>query len=160
MRDASIANGFCWTDEPWGRALRSTPLGAIADHFFTSLPLRLRGDDGQEEREWAQVAAAKVGGRGRVVAVDLLEVEPVPGAPEAVASRRVLYAPLLPVPGTLKLTADRRAVTWLEAETPTRLARVALAVDGSGPVAVTDRDNRAGSSSPRKSSRPPRRKGR
>jgi hypothetical protein len=83
-----------------------------------------------------------------------------PGTPEAAATRRVLHAPLLPVPGTLALTADRRAVTWLEAETPTRLARVAFALDGSGPVTVTDRDIRAGSSSPRKSSRPPRRTGR
>jgi len=83
-----------------------------------------------------------------------------PDAPESATSRRFLHAPLLPVPGTLELTADRRAVTWLEAETPTRLARVAFAVDGSGPVTVTDRDNRAGSSSRRKSSRPPRRTGR
>jgi hypothetical protein len=82
-----------------------------------------------------------------------------PGAPEGAVSRRVLHAPLLPVPGTLALTHDRRAVTWLEAETPNRLTRVAFAVDGSGPVTVTDRDTRAGSSSPRKSSRPPRRKG-
>ncbi|HSB62694.1 MAG TPA: hypothetical protein VLJ18_00955, partial [Thermoanaerobaculia bacterium] len=83
-----------------------------------------------------------------------------PGAPEAAAARRVLHAPLLPVPGTLALTADRRAVTWLEAETPTRLSRVAFAIDGSGPVSITDRDSRAGSSSPRKPSRRPRRTGR
>jgi polyphenol oxidase len=50
------ADGFRWTDESWGRALRSAPLEGIADHFFTSLPLRLRGDDGQEEREWETVA--------------------------------------------------------------------------------------------------------
>ena len=83
-----------------------------------------------------------------------------PDAPESAKSRHVLHAPLLPVPGTLALTRDRRAATWLEAETPTRLARVAFAVDGSGPVTVTDRDIRAGSSSRRKSSRPPRRTGR
>jgi len=83
-----------------------------------------------------------------------------PDAPQSATSRRFLHAPLLPVPGTLELTADRRAVTWLEAETPTRLARVAFAVDGSGPVIVTDRDIRAGSSSRRKSSHPPRRTGR
>ncbi len=83
-----------------------------------------------------------------------------PDAPKAASSRRVLHAPLLPVPGSLALTANRLAVTWLEAETPTRLARVAFALDGSGPVTVTDRDIRGGSSSPRKPSRPPRRTGR
>lgn len=62
-----------------------------------------------------------------------------PDAPKAAASRRVLHAPLLPVPGSLALTADRLAATWLEAETPTRLARVAFALDGSGPVTVPDR---------------------
>ncbi len=82
-----------------------------------------------------------------------------PDAPEGAASRRVLHAPLLPVPGTLALTADRRVATWMEAETPTRLARVAFAIDGSGPLTVTDRDIRAGSSSPRRPSRPPRRTG-
>jgi hypothetical protein len=83
-----------------------------------------------------------------------------PDAPKAAVSRRLLHAPLLPVPGSLSLTADRLAATWLEAETPTRLARVAFALDGSGPVTVTDRDIRAGSSSPRRPSRPPRRRGR
>ncbi|MEO8056597.1 MAG: hypothetical protein ABI768_15660, partial [Acidobacteriota bacterium] len=61
-------------------------------------------------------------------------------APQKAAARRVLHSPLLPVPGSLALTRDRRAVTWLEAETPTRLARVAFALDGSGPVAVPDRE--------------------
>jgi hypothetical protein len=78
-----------------------------------------------------------------------------PEAPAAAATRRVLHAPLLPVPGTLALTTDRRAATWLEAQTPTRLVRVAFALDGSGPVRVTDRDLRSGSSPPRSSSRPP-----
>ena len=63
-----------------------------------------------------------------------------PDAPQKAAARRVLHAPLLPVPGSLALTPDRRAVTWLEAETPTRLTRVAFALDGSGPVAVPDRE--------------------
>lgn len=62
-----------------------------------------------------------------------------PEAPKGAATRRVLHAPLLPVPGSLALTADRRAVTWLESETPTRLVRVGFALDGSGPVRVTDR---------------------
>jgi YfiH family protein len=51
------ADGFHWTEAPWGRALRSRPLTEIADHFFTSLPLRLRGE-GREERDWALVAGA------------------------------------------------------------------------------------------------------
>ena len=52
-----LADGFYWTDEEWGRALRSRPLGELADHFFTSLPLRLRGESGDEERDWKTVAA-------------------------------------------------------------------------------------------------------
>jgi hypothetical protein len=103
-------------------------------------------------------AAAVVRIEGEIGDLTLV-VASSPDAPKAIASRRVLHAPLLPVLGTLALTADRRAATWLEAETPTRLARVAFALDGSGPVTITDRDIRAGSSSPRKSSRPPRRTG-
>lgn len=68
-------NSFYWTDESWGRALRSRPLSGWAPHFFTSLPLQLRGEDGQEEREWAQVAAA-IG----VPARRLLRLQQVHGA--------------------------------------------------------------------------------
>jgi hypothetical protein len=75
----------------------------------------------------------EIGGLALVVASS-------PDAPKAAASRRVLHVPLLPIPGSLALTADRRAATWLEAETPTRLTRVASALDGSGPVAVADRE--------------------
>ncbi len=53
-----VADGFHWTEAPWGRALRSKSLTEVADHFFTSLPLRLRGEEGQEERDWALVASA------------------------------------------------------------------------------------------------------
>jgi hypothetical protein len=73
----------------------------------------------------------EIGGLALVVAA-------CPEAPKAAATRRVLHAPLLPVPGTLALTADRRAATWLEAETPTRLVRVGFALDGSGPVGLAD----------------------
>jgi hypothetical protein len=103
--------------------------------------------------------AAVVRIEGEIAAL-VLVVTARPDAPKAAATRRVLAAPLLPVPGSLAVTPDRRAVTWLEVETPTRLARVAYALDGSGPVKITDRDIRAGSSSPRKPSRPPRRTGR
>ena len=124
---------------------------------------RLRGSGGAPfpQEVWLTLgpAAAVVRIEGEIGNL-VLVVASGPDAPSTVASRRVLHAPLLPVPGTLALTADRRAVTWLEAEAPTRLARAAVALDGSGPVTVTDRDTRAGSSSPRKSSRPPRRKGR
>lgn len=54
---SSSTDGFYWTEEEWGRALRSRPLSEVADHFFTSLPLRLRGENGDEERDWARVAA-------------------------------------------------------------------------------------------------------
>jgi hypothetical protein len=77
--------------------------------------------------------AAVVRIEGEIGALALV-VAAAPDAPAAARTRRVLHAPLLPVPGSLALTADRRAATWLEAETPTRLVRVAYALDGSGPV--------------------------
>jgi polyphenol oxidase len=47
-------NGFTWTTEAWGPALRSSALGEIADHFFTTRQLRLRGDG--EPEDWRRVA--------------------------------------------------------------------------------------------------------
>ncbi len=47
-------NGFIWTTEAWGPALRSSALGGIADHFFTTRQLRLRGDG--EPEDWRRVA--------------------------------------------------------------------------------------------------------
>ncbi len=47
-------NGFIWTNEAWGPALRSSALGEIADHFFTTRQLRLRGDG--ELEDWRRVA--------------------------------------------------------------------------------------------------------
>lgn len=41
----------------WGQALRAPGLAAVADHFFTTRQLRLRGA-GVEVRDWAQVARA------------------------------------------------------------------------------------------------------
>jgi polyphenol oxidase len=49
-------DGFVWTDEDWGPALRSRPLGQAANHFFTTRQLWLRGDS--EEADWGSVAAA------------------------------------------------------------------------------------------------------
>jgi YfiH family protein len=47
-------NGFIWTTEAWGAALRSSALGEIAAHFFTTRQLRLRGDG--EPEDWRRVA--------------------------------------------------------------------------------------------------------
>lgn len=58
MQHQVVVDGFFWTPEPWGRALRSRHLGQVADHLFTSLPLRLRGSAAHEEQEWAGVAAS------------------------------------------------------------------------------------------------------
>ncbi len=124
---------------------------------------RLRGSGAapfpQEVRLARGPASAVVRIEGEIGDLALV-VASRPGTPRDAAFRRVLHAPLLPVPGSLALTADGKAATWLEAETPTRLARVAVALDGSGPVAVTGRGTRAGSSSARRPSRPPRRTGR
>jgi polyphenol oxidase len=44
----TIPDAFEWTTEPWGAALRCTPLGAIAPHLFTTRQLSLTspGDNG------------------------------------------------------------------------------------------------------------------
>lgn len=51
-------NNFYWTAEACGHALRAQAVGEAADHFFTSRPLQLRGENGQEARDWARVAAS------------------------------------------------------------------------------------------------------
>lgn len=51
---AAAIDGFTWTTEAWGPALRSSALGEIADHFFTTRQLRLRGDG--EPEDWRRVA--------------------------------------------------------------------------------------------------------
>ena len=47
-------DGFIWTTEAWGPALRSSALGEVADHFFTTRQLWLRGDG--EPEDWRRVA--------------------------------------------------------------------------------------------------------
>jgi YfiH family protein len=49
-------DGFAWTSEEWGLALRSDALGRVADHFFTTRQLRLRGES--EAEDWRLVAGA------------------------------------------------------------------------------------------------------
>jgi hypothetical protein len=124
---------------------------------------RLRGNGTlpfpQEVRLTAGAGGSAVRIEGEIGALQLV-VASAAEAPKAAAFRRVVGAPLLPVPGSLTLTADRKAATWLEAETPTRLKRVGCALDGSGPVAVTNRDIRGGSSTPGRISRRPPRTGR
>lgn len=51
-----VRDGFRWTTEAWGQALRSRPLLELADHFFTTRQLWLRGLS--EEADWAMAAAA------------------------------------------------------------------------------------------------------
>lgn len=50
-----VRDGFHWTQESWGAALRSSALGRVATHFFTSRQLWLRGE--HEDRDWETVAA-------------------------------------------------------------------------------------------------------
>jgi YfiH family protein len=52
MSDPQPTGAFEWTQEPWGRALRSTNLPV--PHLFTSRDLVLRDDEG----EWTAVAAS------------------------------------------------------------------------------------------------------
>jgi polyphenol oxidase len=78
-----VVNEFHWTQESWGRALRSKPLSDVADHFFTSLPLRLRGRNGEEQRDWSRVAET-IG----VLPVRLLRLTQVHGNHVVVARAR------------------------------------------------------------------------
>jgi YfiH family protein len=52
----TATDGFVWTDEEWGPALRSRSLDEVADHFFTTRQLWLRGTS--EEHDWRRVATA------------------------------------------------------------------------------------------------------
>jgi polyphenol oxidase len=70
-------DAFEWTQAPWGAVLRCLPLSALADHFFTTKDLMLRGD----AVEWQ--AVARYAG---VDAADLLNVRQVHGAGVATAS--------------------------------------------------------------------------
>jgi YfiH family protein len=73
-------DGFTWTGESWGRALRSAPLLEHADHFFTTRQLRLRGTS--EESDWASVATT-IG----VVPPRLLRLRQVHGRQSVVVRR-------------------------------------------------------------------------
>jgi polyphenol oxidase len=53
MSEPQPTGGFEWTQAAPGRVLRCAPLAAIAEHFFTTASVQLRGD----EAEWAAVAA-------------------------------------------------------------------------------------------------------
>jgi hypothetical protein len=52
----TLSDGFVWARQEWGLVLRSDPLAEVADHFFTTSQLRLRGESDAED--WGRVAAA------------------------------------------------------------------------------------------------------
>jgi polyphenol oxidase len=76
MPDPQPNDGFAWTQEPWGRALRCERMPA--PHLFTSSDLVLRHDDG----EWTAVSASFGIERDR-----LLLIKQVHGVDAAVARR-------------------------------------------------------------------------
>jgi YfiH family protein len=76
------------------------PLGEVADHFFTSLPLRLRGDDGDDERDWARVAATIGVSPGR-----LLRLKQVHGN-RVVVARLPADAPLVRPEADIIVSSD------------------------------------------------------
>ncbi|MFB3853335.1 MAG: peptidoglycan editing factor PgeF [Vicinamibacterales bacterium] len=49
---------FEWADVVWGTVLRCRPLLAVADHFFTTRQLPLRGTKPEEDSGWRAAAAA------------------------------------------------------------------------------------------------------
>jgi len=106
-----LPDGFEWTQQAWGAALRSIPLGAIAPHLFTTRQLELSSPD-----DVARLSAA-VGARdvamarqvhGREVVV-IREGHAVPAvAPEADVF--VSSAPEIAVAILAEMTAVRRGV--------------------------------------------------
>ncbi len=52
----TLLDGFAWTRQGCGTALQSAPLAEVADHFFTTRQLWLRGES--ERADWASVATA------------------------------------------------------------------------------------------------------
>ena len=65
MPEPQPSEGFEWTQEPWGPALRCTPLSEVAFHLFTTGNLRLTDD----EREWTMVAERMGVERSRVALI-------------------------------------------------------------------------------------------
>jgi YfiH family protein len=53
----TMSEGFTWTDESWGAALRCAPLGAVATHLFTTRQLQL--SSAEEARELAEAVGAR-----------------------------------------------------------------------------------------------------
>lgn len=81
MKSDTPVDGFEWIPQPWGRVLRAPRLSEVADHFFTTRQLRLRGP-GVEAGEWALVASAIGVERSR-----LLRPRQVHGSAVAVVAR-------------------------------------------------------------------------
>jgi hypothetical protein len=95
----TAGDDFYWTEEPWGRALRSRHLGTLADHFFTSRQLRLRGPD--EEAHWETIAQTIGVGRGHLV-----QLEQIHGRDAVVVRRGDAAPPSAPRRADIILTND------------------------------------------------------
>ena len=76
ISEVQPSDGFEWTQEPWGAALRCAPLARFALHLFTTANLRLVDDQG----EWSAVAH-----RMGVDAANLRLIHQVHGTDVAVA---------------------------------------------------------------------------
>jgi polyphenol oxidase len=130
-----LLDGFSWTSESWGAALRSAAVQEIADHFFTTRQLWLRGTS--EEDDWAS-AAASVG----LPPNRLLRLNQVHGR-TVVAVRRGDASSLSPFAGAL--TGRLAGGGWPEADIlVTDDPSVALAVQVADCVPLLMADPRTG----------------
>lgn len=130
-----LVDGFSWTKESWGSALRSAAVQEIADHFFTTRQLWLRGDS--EEADWARTAST-VG----VPPNRLLRLTQVHGR-TAVAVRRGEASSLAPFASAL--AGDASADGWPQADILlTDDPSVALAVQVADCVPLLIADPRTG----------------
>ncbi len=60
---------FRWTTETWGLALRCAPLGAIAQHLFTSAQLKLRSRAPLDAARWTSALSSLGAGPDRLTRV-------------------------------------------------------------------------------------------
>jgi YfiH family protein len=67
MTDLPIRDAFEWTREPWGRALRCTPVASVADHLFTSRDVPLESIEQPLGLGWAAAARSIGADPGAVV---------------------------------------------------------------------------------------------
>ena len=134
-------DGFVWTRESWGTALRCASLTEVADHFFTTRQLRLRG--ASESDDWAHVASTIGVTPGRLLRLTQVHGHRVVVARRPESAGRPGSASLpLPENGS---TSSRSGHDWPEADIlVSDDPEVALAIQVADCVPLLMADRRSG----------------